>query len=246
MKKYAVLLMIVLNCVVAFSGCSDLETKDETTKTVASEEKAASEKHVSEQAENKLQEEQEQLKEIEQQLEQAEKEQATIQSELKRKEEQEKQEELENLAEMTDIQQIGEELYDKACHTIWSYVFDCPYELDYEDTYENAVRVVGKDSLADVLEDYNKVFTGDRPELQEKYISTQNALYCYDGGRGANIYYQDTNLELVSFEGDTAVFNAVSHYADPETFEPMEDEVYTFVIVRTNDEWRVSDFTLPY
>ncbi len=256
MRKYAVLLAMLLACMTAFSGCSDLAGEESKSKAVVSSEE--SEKSKSDEESNSseieetendvealLQAEQEKKK-IEEQLDKLEDEQAALEAELEQKEEQEYQEELENLAEITDIEEIGEELFDKACQTQWEYLIDCPYELDYEDTYEYAVRVIGADSLSDVLMDYNKVFTGDRPELKEKYISTQYALYCYDGGRGANIYYQDTDLELVSCENNTAVFDAVSHYADPETFEPMEDEVHTFVIVRVDDDWRVSEFMLPY
>lgn len=240
MKKYLISVMLLSACLMFYSACSDVSDKNINnelistaeektsgiTDTVVSEEYVAVQQQIKEDQHETMQ----QPEEIEEESE-------------KTAEEKEEPEKIENI---TNINQIGKEQFDKSCKTQWDYLIDCPYELDYNDTYKYAVRVVGINSISDVLEDYNKVFDGNSPELAEKYIATQHCLYCYDGGRGANIYYVDTELELVSYEGNTAEFIAVSHYADPQTGEAMSDEQHRFVIVRKDGAWKTVEFTLPY
>jgi len=243
MKK-SIAVLITLAALLAFSGCTDVKTDSVSDKQTLSTETLKDTSDGTEETETNT----EQNKAVEKSESPTESspEQETTENRSEQDLDAQSDSESENTVSEDDIQNIGEELFEKACKTTWTYLCGVPYELDYEDSYENAFRVIGVDSFSDILEDYNKVFTGEHPELEEKYISTQYALYCYDGGRGENIYYQDTELELVSLEGDTVVFNAVSHYADPETNEPLEDRTDSFVIVNIDGEWRVSEFRLPY
>ena len=58
--------------------------------------------------------------------------------------------------------------------------------------------------------------------------------------------YTDTKLELVSQSDTEAVFNAVSHFKDPDTEESKDDETNIFVIVKSDGVWKTKTFTLPY
>ena len=122
----------------------------------------------------------------------------------------------------------------------------CPYQLDYDDTFGEAVRVTDINSLSEITDEYCKIFVGDGSVLFEKYFEKDGKVYCYDGGRGADIYYKGTELILVSSDENSASFTAVSHYADPETGEPMDSKSYDFKMIKEDGVWKTSVFTLPY
>lgn len=275
MKKYTII-AVILSCMTAFSGCSALSTsskiqtdtatlveKNENSEAEAKEtesgkinensennDEKASEENVDNNSEINAEKNSEETTEAQlnkdNETENSEAEENQPETEVPEQQERTEEEIYEDSESAEDIESIAAEQFEKSCEMQWSYLIGCPYELDYTDTYEYAVRVVGLNSISDVLADYNEVFDGNCPELAEKYIETQYGLYCYDGGRGSNIYYQDTDLELISYEGNTAVFNAISHYTDPETGEPQEDKINTFTIINCDGVWKTSEFTLPY
>lgn len=148
--------------------------------------------------------------------------------------------------ESGDITEIAVKLHERSCAMQWKYLVNCPYQLDYDDTSGEAVRVTDINSLSEITEEYCKIFAGNGSELLEKYFEEDGKVYCYDGGRGANIYYKGTELILVSSDENTASFTAVSHYADPETNEPMDSKSYDFKMINDNGAWKISVFTLPY
>ena len=265
MKKFTVLLAAVIACMTAFSGCNLIEKAEIASQSSVSEEKndnkesdseseteadessdEVSENADDEQVKDEESEDSETETESESEAVTEEDEIATEETEAAESEQSEETPVEDSVSEdAIDILEIGQKQFEKSCETQWKYLFSCPYELDYNDTYEYAVRVIGVNSISDILAEYNEVFAGNRTELSEKYVETQDALYCYDGGRGENISYLNTELELISNENDVAVFNAISHYADPETGEPMEDEVDTFTMINYNGIWKTSEFTLP-
>lgn len=152
------------------------------------------------------------------------------------------------ISETEDIQAAGELQYEKSCQVTWNMLIGCPYNLDYN-TMTNSGAVLINDpavsSLDDIKEDYCQVFATPDAGLYEKYFESESGVYCFDGGRGSNIYYVSTDLELVSESETQAVFNAVSHYADPETGEAQEDKTCEFVMIRSDGEWKTQTFTLP-
>ncbi len=257
MKKTKLLLATVIVGMTVFSGCNFIERAEITSESSVSDEKnennesdSESEVEVDESSDEfteNAEDEKAEDTETEAESESVKEDDEVEETETEENEQSEETPKEEATSENTaDILAIAQEQFQKSCETQWKYLFGCPYELDYNDTYEYAVRVIGVNSISDILAEYNEVFAGNRTELSEKYIETQDALYCYDGGRGENISYLNTELELISNENDVAVFNAISHYADPETGEPMEDEVNTFTIINYNGVWKTSEFTLPY
>lgn len=96
-------------------------------------------------------------------------------------------------------------------------------------------------------------------ELFNKTFSSYNGEFYSDvtpsGGRGANIYYIDTILSIVSNSDTEIVYNADSYYYTgndnmldgmPKSDSNSEVKTNTFKIVKENDIWKVSDFTLAY
>lgn len=256
MKK-SIAVLITLTALLAFSGCTDVKTGSVSDKQTLSTETLKDASDKTEEKEEKAEQNQTTEKSLPQEQESPEQETTEVsveettenipEQETSEGQEQNLQEDVENENTPSDdsIQQMGNQLFENACKTTWNYLCGCPYELDYEDSHENAFRVTGDYSLDEIRAEYGAVFN-DCSLLDEKYIENNGVLYCYDGGRGENIYYQSTELRLVSSDDSKAVFNAVSHYADPETNEPMEDEQHDFVIVNTENGWRVSGFTIPY
>ena len=57
---------------------------------------------------------------------------------------------------------------------------------------------------------------------------------------------QIQNWNGISQSDTEAVFNAVSHFKDPDTEESKDDETNIFVIVKSDGVWKTKTFTLPY
>ncbi len=148
--------------------------------------------------------------------------------------------------ESGDITEIAVSLHEQSCETQWKYLVDCPYELDYEDASGEAFCVKGVSSLSEITAEYCQVFAEIPAEFSEKYFEENGKVYCRDGGRGGNIYYKGTELIFVSSDKNSASFTAVSHYADPETNEPMDSRSYDFKMIKDKEVWKTSVFTLPY
>lgn len=207
---------------------TDSAVKIESNETA--DEKAENQEQISEEKENESSEESE------------------TESELAEEEINEPAEE-NSKSDSEDIMQIASVLYDKSCETQWTMILSCPYNLDYNVTESSGAVMISDSSvgsLDDIEAEYCEVFENAGQELFDKYFELNGEIYCYDGARGMNIKYQNTTLSLVSENEDEAVFSAVSHYADPETGEELEDKTDDFVIIKTEKGWRTRNFTLPY
>lgn len=152
-------------------------------------------------------------------------------------------------SEAEDIEAIGNALFKKSCQVTWDMLIGCPYNLNYETmTSGGAVLIDDPDvtCLEDIINDYCLVFDTPNSNLYEKYFESENGVYCFDGGRGADRSYTDTDLILISQSETEAVFNAVSYHKDPDTQECGKDEINEFVIVKSDGVWKTKTFTLPY
>ncbi len=253
MKKY--MLAAVLSVLLLTAACSKEETKtaDAKTSSVLSD----SETEASDHADGKSEIE----KEADEATEKVSENQST--AEMQSSDEQSKEifeaEEQNNQSperpadddssQSQDIEAIGSELFEKSCQVTWNMLIGCPYNLDY-DTMTNSGAVLIDDpdvtSLEDIINDYCQIFASPDGGLYDKYFESENGVYCFDGGRGADRSYTDTKLELVSQNDTEAVFNAVSHFKDPDTEESKDDETNIFVIVKSDGVWKTKTFTLPY
>lgn len=255
MKKLRLLLAAVILCGALFTGCDEEKTevkKDKNESAVSTEETAAekTEKYAETETQkvNSAKEtEKETLEnsEIEEESSEISEEQESSDDEIN------EDNDINTIYDTysndsSSITDIAVELHKKSCETKWNFLISCPYQLDYEDTQGEAFCVMNVDSLSEIIDDYCQVFAGDGAELNEKYFESDGKVYCYDGGRGANIYYKGTELILVSSDENSASFTAVSHYADPETNEPMDSKSYDFKTINDNGTWKTSEFTLPY
>lgn len=253
MKKY--MLAAVLSVLLLTAACSKEETKtaDAKTSSVLSD----SETEASDHADGKSEIE----KEADEATEKVSENQSTAEmqsfdeqsKEIFEAEEQNNQSSEspadEGSSQSQDIEAIGSELFEKSCQVTWNMLIGCPYNLDY-DTMTNSGAVLIDDpavtSLEDIINDYCQIFASPDGGLYDKYFESENGVYCFDGGRGADRSYTDTKLELVSQNDTEAVFNAVSHFKDPDTEESKDDETNIFVIVKSDGVWKTKTFTLPY
>ncbi|MGN0614152.1 MAG: hypothetical protein ACI4JB_09685 [Porcipelethomonas sp.] len=247
MKKFGTAMAVMLICAGLMTGCGD--DGDITTASIRDDSSAASEeldKAEEETSSSSQENEQENISESSKDDESPESSAGADSTAGESTESQGSGQGEDYESGIDGMTETAQAQFEKSCRTQWEYLMDCPYELDYDDMYGNAVRVKNVNSISEVMEDYGEVFIGDRPELLEKYIETRDGLYCYDGGRGANIEYQGTDLITVKVDGDTAEFTAVSHYTDPSTGEQAPDVENSFVMVYTDGVWKTSVFTLPY
>lgn len=155
----------------------------------------------------------------------------------------------ENDSEAEDIEAIGNELFKKSCQVTWDMLIGCPYNLNYETMTTSGAVLINDPAVSgldDIINDYCQVFDAPNSNLYEKYFESENGVYCFDGGRGADRSYTDTNLILISQSETEAVFNAVSYHKDPDTQELGQDETNEFVIVKSDGVWKTKTFTLPY
>lgn len=144
----------------------------------------------------------------------------------------------------SDIMSVAQAQFEKSCQMQWNLIVDCPYNMDYDNmTGSGAVPIDDSNitSVEDVANTYRTVFETADP-VYSKYYDDGDKVYCYDGGRGANIYYTGTDLELVSQSDTELVFNAVSHYSDDNTPERTK----TFSMVLEDGVWKTESFSLPY
>lgn len=144
----------------------------------------------------------------------------------------------------SDIMSVAQAQFEKSCQMQWNLIVDCPYNMDYDNmTGSGAVPIDDSNitSVEDVADTYRTVFETADP-VYSKYYDDGDKVYCYDGGRGANIYYTGTDLELVSQSDTELVFNAVSHYSDDNTPERTK----TFSMVLEDGVWKTESFSLPY
>lgn len=106
------------------------------------------------------------------------------------------------------------------------------------------------------IEEYQNVLADD---LFNRTFASYNGEFYSDvtpsGGRGGNIYYIETVLSLVSSSDSEIVYSADSYYYTdnddmlngmPKSDSNSEVKKNVFKLVKENDNWKVSEFTLAY
>lgn len=164
--------------------------------------------------------------------------------------------EVEDDTEEKELIAAAQELYENACKTEFKYHVGCPYSLDYKNYIENQygwqyylVTSEGYNSISDVEKDYYKIFAEERGnDLSEIYMEQDGNLYALDGARGANIFYEDSEITgIIENTGEKITFSVDNHYSgnDKEPETPVT-ETEQFSVIIKNNEWRVAEFYLPY
>lgn len=150
----------------------------------------------------------------------------------------------------------AQELFESACNTYWRFTVGSPYSLDTSEFIENQygwqfylVTEEGMNSVADVKADYHRVFSQRYPdEIDETFADNDGRVYCLDGARGADIYYDRSEVISLDSQSGDEYFFTVRNYYDGSAWgdEPYyEDE--TFSAVDEGDgTWRAGTFRLPY
>lgn len=156
----------------------------------------------------------------------------------------------------TELISAAQQLYENACEVSFRYHVGCPYNLDYGDSVENRygwkyylVTDEGYTSLADVEEDYYKIFAEEYGnDLSELYIEQDGKLYAFDGARDKNVFYKDSQVTgIIEKTDEKIVFSVDNNYTgnDMEPDTPIT-ETEQFSVIIKNGEWRIGDFYLPY
>lgn len=150
----------------------------------------------------------------------------------------------------------GQTLYEQACVTEFRFHVGCPYSIDYNVQVENQygwpyylVTESGYDSIADVENDYYKVFAEEYGnDLSELYIEQDGKLYALDGARGSNIFYDSSKVVSIVEQSDSEIVFEVENYYTGNDLSPdtPTTETERFSVVIKDGEWRVGDFYLPY
>ena len=84
---------------------------------------------------------------------------------------------------------------------------------------------------------------------EEGIISVNNSYYTEEEAeaKGTDITYVKTlDLGVISIDEEKIIFQSISEYDNDEDGENTYIKVYYFTIVKKNDSWLVSEFTLPY
>lgn len=147
------------------------------------------------------------------------------------------------------ITPIAEELYHSGLKIYFELFCGCPYELDYSNgTNDGYYPITNPDitSVSDIYNYYQTAFS-DSSELESsaKYKDIDGKAYCRDSARGADSFYQNTDLIYVDGSETEAIFSAVSHYENTETGEQKNDITNRFVITMQDGNWKISEFHLP-
>lgn len=149
----------------------------------------------------------------------------------------------------------AQKLFESACKTYWSYMINCPYELDYNSYIENdfgwqyyKIITPGITAFADVERDYGKVFSDRYPnDLATNYREHEGAVYAINGDRGAHLYYSASKITgIESRSADEIIFTVENYYDGSDFGDESYSETDTFSAVIDGDTWKVGRFTLPY
>ena len=145
---------------------------------------------------------------------------------------------------------IAQDQYNTSVSIYQTYLYDCPYAVDYDDTAftnegEPMVRITDPriNSITDVIDDYESYFS-ERYEdpVPMHYIEQDGGVYFIQYDRATDYTYQRTEIEsIISVEGDSIVFNARSYYSDGSTV----DRQYSLVHNENGVEWKTGIFTSP-
>lgn len=147
------------------------------------------------------------------------------------------------------ITPIAEELYHSGLKIYFELFCGCPYELDYSNgTADGYYPITNPEitSVSDIYSYYKTAFS-DSSELESsaKYKDIDGKAYCRDSARGADSFYQGTDLIYVDGNETEVIFSAVSHYENTETGEQKNDITNRFVISMQDGNWKISEFHLP-
>ncbi|MDE5764891.1 MAG: hypothetical protein K2N49_01130 [Ruminococcus sp.] len=147
-------------------------------------------------------------------------------------------------------------LFGEACLKEWNFTVGSPYELDESQYITNdygwryyLVTEPDINSFADVMADYHMIFSPEYPDtLSEIFIEDDGHVYCLNGMRGSDIFFEQTVLSgIISRSENEIVFTAESTYSDDGLGNGITIIENEFSIVKNDDgEWRVSRFRLPY
>lgn len=148
------------------------------------------------------------------------------------------------------------ELYSRACETEWRFTVGSPYELDHSSTVQNSLgwdfylitdsRI---NSLDDVRADYHQVFSEQYTDaIDETFMEDGGHAYCFDGSRGANIFYEETVITGITDKSENEiVFSVENRYSDDGFGGGAYSSSEEFTAVIDSDGiWRVMKFRLPY
>lgn len=162
------------------------------------------------------------------------------------------------IAETSDEELISSaiSLFESACKTEWDYTVGSPYELDMNQTAQNQfgwdcylVTTEGINSIADVRADYHKIFSENYADnLEEVFTEADGHVYCLNGARGADIFYEKSVITAVNSRSDSEISFTIQHTYSGDDFG---NEGYTsddeFVIsIDSDGAWRVAKFRMPY
>lgn len=148
-------------------------------------------------------------------------------------------------------------LFDSACKTNWNFHVGCPYDLDYNSYVENdfgwqfyLVTDEKITSLADVEEDYNKIFSSSyENDLSEIYLESDGRVYALAGERGANVFYTGSRVTEIRKRTDKELFFTVENYYSGDDFNPETSVTETAdfsAVIAEDGSWHAGQFTLPY
>ena len=152
---------------------------------------------------------------------------------------------------------IAQQLYDTSCEMYWNFHVGCPYNLDHESFTENQygwqyylIIDEGINSLADVERDYHTIFSDIYPnELNELFIESDGRVYALDGGRGANIYYDHSEVNKIVSKTENEIFFTVEVFYKGDDYTgtgPYSVEQDFSVVINEDGNWFTGLFTLPY
>lgn len=97
-----------------------------------------------------------------------------------------------------------------------------------------------KDVKREMREVFAEPVASQYDAMIEEYFTEENGkLYTYVNGKGGNVLLESVDLVPVSFDGNSAEFNAVAHYSG------YEDISRPFSIVCEDSTWKVSEFSDP-
>lgn len=153
-----------------------------------------------------------------------------------------------------NVYAAAEALFEQACRTEWDFTVDSPYEIDPDQSIENdygwqfyLVTDPEINSVADVRNDYHKVFSSDHDDyLDELFIESDGRVYCLNGARGSHIFYEGFELSEMERSDASISFKVTTNYSDDGFGGGEYSEENPFTVVKENGIWKVDKFKLPY
>lgn len=147
-------------------------------------------------------------------------------------------------------------LFESACKTEWDYTVGSPYEVDMNQTAQNQfgwdcylITTEGVNSLADVRADYHKIFSESYSDtLDEVFTEANGRVYCLNGARGADIFYEKSVVTSVNSRSESEIAFTVTNYYSGDDFggESYTSEDEFVISVDSDGAWRVAKFRMPY